>query len=559
MNWDAIENAIAQWVGEATTLSVIWSQQEGPRPEGAFVEMALMDIQTLGQDWLQAAEVDGAGVHYVRGTRMATLRLQCFAGDAIGAGRPSARLQNVIAAARFPARHDALNASGVAIASFEPVQSLDGVVGVTDFEPRAILDIRLHLAEEVSAAGDLIEHLIIEGPNGQLISEQGPLFQPQASFTYALNPDETSGEVVFTDTSTTPQEVFSWLWDFGDGSTSEEQNPTHVYSSVAEYEVTLTVTDIYGLIHTVQQTIYVTNVQTELTSGVPVTDLATPTGEALYFFLDVPDQTLEVEFEMEGGTGDADIYVRFGAIPTTSEWDHRPYLGGNNETVTVNTPQEGRWYVMVRAFNAFAGVTLTPLITPVVIPTASFHAQVMGSGDTLEVTDTSVQGTYPITSWLWDFGDGNTFEGQTPPPHTYGPISGYSDPYTTELLVTDANGNSDTAVLRLDYQDDATELLNGVPIQSSRVSGGVGTLHYFDLPEGATNVQISCTDDSGSGFLKGKFEVTPQLFVGGADFQVSDETISINPVAGRYWVRTLSSDIFSPAFTVTIQVSWDMP
>ena len=36
---------------------------------------------------------------------------------------------------------------------------------------------------------------------------------------------------------------FSYHWDFGDGHTSEEQNPTHTYTEVGDYNVTLTVTD----------------------------------------------------------------------------------------------------------------------------------------------------------------------------------------------------------------------------------------------------------------------------------------------------------------------------
>jgi subtilisin-like proprotein convertase family protein len=38
----------------------------------------------------------------------------------------------------------------------------------------------------------------------------------------------------------------SWHWDFGDGTTSEEQEPTHVYALAGDYEVTLTVTDDDG-------------------------------------------------------------------------------------------------------------------------------------------------------------------------------------------------------------------------------------------------------------------------------------------------------------------------
>jgi PKD repeat protein len=46
--------------------------------------------------------------------------------------------------------------------------------------------------------------------------------------------------VRFTDLST--GEITSWLWNFGDGKTSTEQNPTNYYSSDGYYTVTLTVT-----------------------------------------------------------------------------------------------------------------------------------------------------------------------------------------------------------------------------------------------------------------------------------------------------------------------------
>jgi PKD repeat protein len=49
----------------------------------------------------------------------------------------------------------------------------------------------------------------------------------------------TGGSVKFIDTSTNAK---SWLWNFGDGTTSTEQNPIHAYS-VGVYTVSLTVTN----------------------------------------------------------------------------------------------------------------------------------------------------------------------------------------------------------------------------------------------------------------------------------------------------------------------------
>jgi len=48
----------------------------------------------------------------------------------------------------------------------------------------------------------------------------------------------------FTDASTGP--VASWLWQFGDGSTSQQQNPSHVYASAGSYTVTLGVSGSSG-------------------------------------------------------------------------------------------------------------------------------------------------------------------------------------------------------------------------------------------------------------------------------------------------------------------------
>jgi hypothetical protein len=65
-----------------------------------------------------------------------------------------------------------------------------------------------------------------------------------------------------------------------------------------------------------------------------------------------------LDVNISGGTGDADLYIRYGAQPTTSNWDYRPYLNGNNESVIVNDPQTGIWHISVRAYSATSGVTL---------------------------------------------------------------------------------------------------------------------------------------------------------------------------------------------------------
>jgi len=67
---------------------------------------------------------------------------------------------------------------------------------------------------------------------------------PVADFAYTPEKPKNSDEIHFIDKSyDTDGTIISWEWNFGDGSTSFQQNPTHQYSKSGNYTVTLTVTD----------------------------------------------------------------------------------------------------------------------------------------------------------------------------------------------------------------------------------------------------------------------------------------------------------------------------
>lgn len=74
--------------------------------------------------------------------------------------------------------------------------------------------------------------------------------------------------------------------------------------------------------------------------------------------LDVPAGQSQLVVQISGGSGDADLYVRYGANPTTSSYDCRPYRNGNNETCTINNPQAGTWYIRIRGYTAYSGLRL---------------------------------------------------------------------------------------------------------------------------------------------------------------------------------------------------------
>ncbi len=95
-----------------------------------------------------------------------------------------------------------------------------------------------------------------------------------------------------------------------------------------------------------------------LTKGVAVTGLAATTGNSLNYTMVVPAGSTNLTFTTSGGTGDADMYVQFGTAPTDTSYVCRPYLGGNAETCTIAAPSAGTYYVRLKAYSSFSGVSL---------------------------------------------------------------------------------------------------------------------------------------------------------------------------------------------------------
>jgi beta propeller repeat protein len=67
---------------------------------------------------------------------------------------------------------------------------------------------------------------------------------PVTDFTASPTSDIVPATITFTDLSAGVPTA--WLWDFGDGATSTEQNASHTYTAIGTYTVNLTVTNAYG-------------------------------------------------------------------------------------------------------------------------------------------------------------------------------------------------------------------------------------------------------------------------------------------------------------------------
>lgn len=160
-----LEDAIFTWVRLASgyaAADIIWSDYEQPRPAGAYLALRISNVRSIGQGWLfvEDAEDPAPGAEVVTtvwGKRAGTLTIQAIAGDPTGNASPAEVLETVRTKSFLPSIRGPLNAAGVGIAEFGPVQTVSGVIGMSAFEPRAIMTAELNMMASAEELGTFIE------------------------------------------------------------------------------------------------------------------------------------------------------------------------------------------------------------------------------------------------------------------------------------------------------------------------------------------------------------------------------------------------------------------
>ncbi len=239
----------------------------------------------------------------------------------------------------------------------------------------------------------------------------------------ALNADFTSTvtsglaplQVQFTDQSS--GSPTSWLWNFGDGTTSNTQNPNHLYSAAGIYNVSLTVSDQSGS-DTMTKSGYV--VVGGLHADFSANDTSIGAGELVRFTdLSTGDPT-----SWTWNFGDGSVFNHVGAMNHT-------YMNPGVYTVTLTV-----------ANNMGSDVeTKTNYIT-VGESVLSFTADVVSGRVPLTVNFTGSAPGNP-TQWCWDFGDGTiTGLGDLPCTQYITHVYEEAGTYDVGLAVVDGNGMS---------------------------------------------------------------------------------------------------------------------
>ncbi|HRF94802.1 MAG TPA: PKD domain-containing protein, partial [Aggregatilineales bacterium] len=349
---------------------------------------------------------------------------------------------------------------------------------------------------------------------------------PVAGFTT----DKTSGSapltVQFTDASTGGQ-VSNYLWNFSDGTTSTQRNPSHQFTNVGTYNVILTVSGPGG----------VSNATRQITVGNPIQASITAVPDANNYL------KINLTATVSGGSGTYTAYdwdfgngqTLFGqSTPTTSV----TYASANTYTVTLTVTD---------STGAKKSVTQPVTILAPPPPLAGDFTITQTNPTDLAVnfsaTGTGGSGNY---TYSWNFGDSGTGSGQASS-HTYAGAGTYN----VQLTINDGTNNvtvtktvTITAVvptLAGDFtisQASPTDLNIGV---SATATGGTGSYTYsWNFGDSGTGSGQATTHTYANA---GTYTITLTISDGTNTVNVTkDVTVNaIPPLAGDFTVTQIST------------------
>jgi PKD repeat protein len=314
------------------------------------------------------------------------------------------------------------------------------------------------------------------------------------------SPEVGSASVPFDELSEKPfGSIDGWSWDFGDGSSSMEEHPIHIYASPGTYPVRLTVTDDEGLTDTTAMDYTVLHPPTVDFTWSPTT----------------PEEGETTSFE--GDASDLDGYVvdwkwRFSHSDT--EYD-RP-------NTNMSFPDNGDYLVALTVTDSqLLTSTETKIVTILnVPPSVDVPDRSVLVGDTFEVEpdiDEPGSADQSTLTYLWDLGDGN-FYGQKLLSHMYEAVGEYhviltvtdkddgvgmdtatftveKRPTTTIYIGSQSGEDGEPVRLRAKLRDTTT----GAPVEGKRIDFDLAgqTAHAITNERGIAETTLIFSSDPG--------------------------------------------------------------
>ena len=279
----------------------------------------------------------------------------------------------------------------------------------------------------------------------------------------------------FTDTST--GSVNSWLWDFGDGSTSTLQNPSHSFANPGAYSITLTVNAPGGL-------------DSERKVGYVVVGQPPPVAD---FVASVTNgvRPLAVDFtDLTGGPTTSWLWNFGDGGTSASQNPSYTYTAAGTYTVTLTSTGPGGSDTETKV--GYIVVAEQP-------PVAQFGASPTTGIKPLLVNFTDASTGGPVTSRLWNFGDGTTSTA-TNPSKNY-TLAGV---YTVSLTVTGPGGTdteTKTSFITVNEPAPVAQFsgtpLNGVApltvVFTNLTTGGPVTTYTWSFGDGTFSSDLNPT------------------------------------------------------------------
>lgn len=301
-------------------------------------------------------------------------------------------------------------------------------------------------------------------------------------------------DMIFVNNSTPDvANVASYDWDFGDGNSSTDEDPTHMYTSVGTFEVSLTVETTAGCSATFQKEVTVD-----------------PNPTVAFSFENVCDGT-EADFVNHSSVTNGNLFYtwRFGDGNTSTDQNPSHLYGADGDYTVVLTAVTSNG----------CSVNESQQLTVYSQPVASFEVEEECMDSTVTFNNTSV-GTG--LSYDWELGDGSTST-EEHPELEYDIAALYS----VALTVTTADGCTDTyaETLRIHPQpivNFVTEnVCDTVTASFSNLSSiSTGTLTYdWDFGDGQESSEVSPTHKYDT---EGLYEVT---LTGISDFGCETENV----------------------------------
>ena len=244
-----------------------------------------------------------------------------------------------------------------------------------------------------------------------------------AAFSAVVDPTNPLA-VQFTSTSSGP--IAGYLWNFGDGMVSNEQNPTHAYAFGGSFEVSLTVTGTDGSTNGTQQTV---NVVAPTATTEPV--------QAGFTFTPDPVNPLAVQFTSSSTGPIASYFWNLGDGQVSNEQNplHTYAFGGDFVVALTVTSTDGT------TSSTEQTVTVSAPPTATTEPVAADFTFVTAPDNPLLVQFTSLS-TGPVATFNWTFGDGVGTSTEQNPVYTYAA----GGTYDVTLTVTAADGVTTNSV-----------------------------------------------------------------------------------------------------------------